>query len=448
MKNMVASLIIGAGIVAAQAFAQKLTFDEAVRRAVHRSTGPARARLAVAIANDRYLEAQSKFRWEFRPRIGLLAFSNPALLASSIGMGMAFGRTQPPAWVRQAARLDALAAEVTLERTEMTAQFEVSRHYLQVLLRQQAREELMDAVRQHRISQRTLQERSRAARATALDEAVWETRMIAIEAQLEDAESSLEEAAVMLARTIGVENSAEMLQLAELASVAPGTEVLNATTLQNVVFKRRNEETKLRAKLNAERNRILGKSTLAVNPVSVTYGHLSERGGSALSVGQGGYLLGGHTGAVDLSMKMSLRRTGEDEAMADLAAARIKSIELDLESIGETFHHEVSSLRAQVLASKRRAELAARRLKLSTEVSRLVSVREQSGLESAEALLNAEAELVRVRTVLALARAETETRLTHLLATCELVDAEGAKTVLAGRANMFPLDTQSNGAIQ
>src|SRR5687768_8340564 len=147
MMRLLSSMIVVAGVIAAQASAQSLTFEQVIHRALDRSTERERARLATALATEHYLEAQSKFRWEFRPRVGLLTFSSPALLASNIGLGMLLGRTQPPAWARQSARLDSLAAEVAVERAAVTTRMEVSRQYFQVLLRQQAHSELLEAVR-------------------------------------------------------------------------------------------------------------------------------------------------------------------------------------------------------------------------------------------------------------------------------------------------------------
>src|SRR5215210_6314962 len=102
-------------LMVAQAFGQQLSLEEAVRRASERGSERERIQLAVAVAHQRYLEAQSKFRWEFRPRLGLLSFSNPLLLASSLGGGLTIGRNQAPESVRQNARLDSLAAEVAVE---------------------------------------------------------------------------------------------------------------------------------------------------------------------------------------------------------------------------------------------------------------------------------------------------------------------------------------------
>jgi len=446
MKYLLNLLVLATGFMAAQASGQKLTLDEAVRMALNRSSEREQARLVAVIANERYLESQSKFRLELRPRIGLLAFSNPALLASNIGLGMLFGRTPPPAWARQSARLDSLAAEVALERAMVTARLEATRQYFQVLLRQQARDELVQAVRRYQSSQQALEERTRSARVTALDRAVWETRLITIETQLEDAESSLREAVSMLAQTVGVNTSGEALQLAGVESAEPDAEIPSTAMLHTVALKQTDHQTGIRRKLEAEKERLMGKSRFSMASFSAGYAHVSDHAGSKLPVGQGGFLLGGHTGTIDLGVKLSLRRTGEEDALAYLAAARIKSIELELLSVGDLLHWELDSLRLLVVSSRRKAELAARSLKLSTEVSRLVSVREQTGLESAEYVLSAEAELVRSRFHFQQAQAESRIRWLHLLAACELEDTKGARKMLLGQANPPAPDIHESGA--
>jgi hypothetical protein len=192
MRHAMNSLVIAAGfIVTAQAFAQKLTFDEAIRRASERGSERERAQLAVAVTHERYLETQSKFRLELRPRLGLLSFSNPAMLASSIGLGMVMGRSQPSEWVRQNARLDALTAEVAVERAVMNARLEVTRRYFDVFEREETQKHLMEASQQHQETRRRLEQRSKSNGATAIDGAAWELRVIAMETQLDEANEAL-----------------------------------------------------------------------------------------------------------------------------------------------------------------------------------------------------------------------------------------------------------------
>jgi hypothetical protein len=434
MKHVLKIFISIAGFAAAHASAQQLTLDEAVRRALDRSSERERAHLAAVVANERYLESQSKFRWEFRPRLGLLAFSNPAVLASNIGLGMLLGRAQPPAWARQSARLDSLAAEVALQRAVVTARLEATRQYFQVLMRQQARDELIRAVQHYRSSQAVRDERTRSTRVTALERVVWETRLVALETQVEEAETSVREAASTLARTVGMNKTSDVLQVADVDGTEPDADIPSTAIFREVALKQHDRENGLTQKIEAEKKRLVGKSGFGLTPVSLGYAHVSDHAGSKLPVGQGGFLLGGHTGTIDLGVKVSLRRTGEQEALAYLAAARLKSIELELLAIGDLFHSELDALRLLAISSRRKAELAARRLKLSNEALRLLFVREQTGLESVESLLNAEVELLRSRTHLLQAEAESRTRWRHLIAASELLDENGRSKMQLGQA--------------
>jgi outer membrane protein TolC len=264
---------------------------------------------------------------------------------------------------------------------------------------------------------------------------VWETRLIAIEAQLEEAESSLQEAASTLALTVGVNHSGYVLQVADIDEAAPDEEIPSTAMLHNVAMKQGYSESAVWPKLAAEKKRLGGKPEFAVAPLSAGYAHVSDHAGSKLGVGPNGFLLGGHTGTIDLGVKLSLWRTGESEALASLVAARIRSIELELLSVGDSVQRELEVLRQLVVSSRRKVELAARRLKLSTEVSRIVSHREKAGLESAESLLNAEADLVRSRAQFQQAQLESRTRWLNLLAACGRGDKNGARKLLLGQAN-------------
>ena len=138
------TLLLIAALGARIASAQTLTLEQVVSRAVNRAKERETARVSAAVANERYLESQSKFHFELRPRVGLLAFSHPALLASSLGSGMLLGQNPPSPWARQNARLDRIAAEIGAERAIMLAEREALRQYFGLMRQQKATDEIRE----------------------------------------------------------------------------------------------------------------------------------------------------------------------------------------------------------------------------------------------------------------------------------------------------------------
>src|SRR6266567_2036291 len=148
------------------ASAQTLTLDQVVSRAVNRAKERETARVSAAVANERYLESQSKFHFELRPRVGLLA--------CSLGSGMLLGQNPPSPWARQNARLDRIAAEIGAERAIMLAEREALRQYFGLMRQQKATDEIRELLEQRRARLRSVDEKAKVASATAIDSAVLE----------------------------------------------------------------------------------------------------------------------------------------------------------------------------------------------------------------------------------------------------------------------------------
>src|SRR5437870_1648305 len=137
--------------LAAPAFAgNPLTFSEVLRRAVTRVQWES-ARTSLAQANLKYLETQSKMKWELKPQLGLFSFSNPALLATSLGLSLLGNRGQIPSqWSWQTARFDALEAEVAEHQATVEAQGQAGRLFFDALAKQEIRDRLIQMVESRR----------------------------------------------------------------------------------------------------------------------------------------------------------------------------------------------------------------------------------------------------------------------------------------------------------
>jgi outer membrane protein TolC len=411
---MMAALGVGVGC------AQPLTLEQVVSRAVNRANERETARVSAAIANERYLENQSKFHFELRPRIGVMAFSHPALLASSLGFGMLLGQNHPSPWARQNARLDTIAAKIGAARATMLAEREGLRRYFVLLQKQRATDETRDLLEQRRARLRSVDEKAKAASATAIDLAFLENGVITLETQLEDAETQRGIAASALEELLGVREGEE-LRVADV-ELPEAEEIPSMTVLYSAAMRKSDSRAALREKLEAERGRVFRERAISVTAPSTSYAHTGN--GSGVGTGQNGLLLGGNTGSLDLGLRISPGAGSENAALSTAVSGRIKALEFELADLDDSVRSDLDALRLLVASSRRKAEKAARRLELAERLRRLISLREQSGLESSQAVINAEADVSQANAELHEAQSERNAAWTHLLAACGLNGAD------------------------
>jgi outer membrane protein TolC len=395
--------------------AQTLTLDDVVSRAVNRANERQAARVSAAVANERYLESQSKFHFELRPRIGLLAFSHPALLATSLGSGILLGQNPPSPWARQNARLDAIAAEIGAERAIMLAEREALRQYFGLMRQQKATDEIRELAEQRRARLRSVDEKVRFASATAIDSAVLELGLITLDTQLEDAETQQRIAASALGELLGAREG-EDIRVADLALPERIGEVPSTQLLFSAAMRRGDSRVALRKKLEAERDRIFREGPVHITPLSASYAHIGDHSYPGVGLAQSGFVFGDHTGSLDVGLRISPWRAGaENAALATAANARIRALEFELAELDDSVRLNLDTLRLLVVSARRKAELAARKLELADRTRRLISLRQQSGLEGSQAVITADADVSRARAELHGAESDRNTAWTHLL---------------------------------
>jgi outer membrane protein TolC len=427
-------LLLVAGLGTCVASAQTVTLDQVIAQAVNRAREREGARVSAAIANEGYLETQSKFHFELRPRVSLLAFSNPALWVSSLGLGMLLAQNPPSPWSRENARLDTIAAQIGEERAVMTAERDALRQYFDVLQRQKAVDELRDLLDKQRESSRSVDEKAKVAAATTIDSARLETGVIAMETELEDTETQRRTAASALAEMLSLREGEE-LRVADLDVPEPVQEIPSTADLYNVAIRKGDSRVALRDKLETERERVFRERPVSVTPLSASYANIVDRSRSGIGLGQGGFLLGGNTGSIDLGLRISPRPGATNAALATATAARIRGLEFELSDLDDSMRSHLENLRLLAVSSRRKAELAASKMELASRIRQLISIREQSGLEGSEAVIAAEADLARARSEFNRAEFERKTAWAHLVVVSGLGGRNAAveKAPLQGR---------------
>ena len=423
--------ICSAAAFAAAACAQELTLENAVQKAVLRVKERELLRIAAARGAEQYLEGQGRFKIELQPSLGLLAFSNPAVAATRLGAGLLLGRRDAPSpWLRQDARLNTLAAEIAAEQAIVRTEMDTVQRFFDVLDRRRSMEELRNAVDRRLPAVKAVEERVRERRATAADRASWQVSLTDLEIQLTEAEAEHDAARLRLAELVAAHGELDTIAFSRTAVLQP-VSIPAAEELYRLAFERRRDVQAVRRRLDQEKRNVPRDRRVRVNGISTGYAHLSDSAGTRLGLG-GGTLLGGNTGAADLGVTVALRDTGSRAAMAAAFDARIRGLELELESIESSIRLQVDWLRALVVNSSRRAELAARKAHLTEEIWKTAVAREQTGLTTPEAVLSAELELFRARSAARQFESERQARWHHLASACGLgVESRPPEQLLA-----------------
>lgn len=394
---------------------QSITIDEVVRRAEEHAGRDHALKVAVAASQEQLVEAQSKFRLDLRPRLALFAFSNPALLATSLGTGLLLGRNTPPPWVRQHARLDRIAAEIAAQRALAVARREAQRAFFHCAVLQQSADSQAELLRERRMESALLVGKVQTGEMTNSAVIAAEDGMVSLELQWKQTEYERMQAAIRLAALMGRQETAGSLRTADLPLDQPSTAMPTSGALYRLAFRKSDTVSSLKARIGKERELLVRDRRLGGTALSLGYAHMNDGAGSTVGLGSGGFLLGGHTMTIDLGFRISLRKTGEAEAIATGIAARIAGLEQELVRWEMDARQEIEALRALAVFSREKAQLASRRLRLAEQTLLIATEREKAGLAPSETVSAARTALGNVRGEHRQAQSEERVRWGELL---------------------------------
>ena len=376
-----------------------------VMEAAGRYASTEEARLQLLRSQAKFLETQNKTRVELRPSLGLLSFTNPLLLAANLGSGLTIGkRGAPTPAALQSAWFDVLTAEMSAERARTEAQAAAARAFYALLEKQEfaaQTESLLAARRTHANGADNL---LKVARITALDKLAIDAQLVDAESEAFEAESARGMAAMELAALIGRSGEGTDLRVADEPEALPAGPVIPASTgaLFERALQRRPDVQVLRERIDSLRAR---RSSRIPTPQSVQagYGYVAGVPGG-VSRSAESFLLGGNTARVDLGFAISLRNTGEKEAMQELMDARASLLEAEMAAMERRVRAEVFAARAAIEASERRLAAARRKVELASQAEAMITARAAGGLADANAQMasrqavhQAQAEFVRAQ---------------------------------------------------
>lgn len=382
VTRWILATLLGLAALPASA-ADPLRLEQAVRLAVEKSQAE-NARTSLAQSQLKLLEAQSKWKLELRPSLGLFSFSNPGLLAASVGSGLLMQRfSAPSALTMRNAQLDLLAAEVDAERIRVDAEIQAGHAFFDLLERQQVVEMLRASICQRQKHQGELERLVKTGRMTALEPVAAQMQLLDLEQQLIDVEDQRRAAAIRLAALIGEPEQAATLTVGDAAGdkqwLLAG--IPEAEALVREAFSVRPEVALLRQRLDEMQAQLGPSRPVRLESAGGGYAYVSEATG-VLGSGLKGALMGGNTGRTELNLAIPLRKTGEKEAGNAVLAARTRLVAIELDRLQQQVRSELLTARSRAVAAQMRRTIARKRLELAEQHAAMLTLRAEGGLAS------------------------------------------------------------------
>jgi outer membrane protein TolC len=370
---------------------EPLRLEEVVRRATAKAESE-NARAALAASQLKLLEAQSKWKWELRPSLGLFSFSHPGLVAASVGSGLMMQRwSAPGALALAAARMEVLAAEVEGERARVNAELAAGHAFFELLERQTVVAMLRASLDERGGHLRRVDALVRDGRLTALEPVAVRMQLLELEQQWMEAEDERRRSAIRLASLMGDAELGATLQVADagLAGADAGVEIPTAEVLLEQALAHRPEAALLRQRLGEMQAQLKLPGGVRLESASGGYAYLSQATGLLGNSFQGG-LLGGHTGRGEVNLAIPLRKTGEKEAGNAVLAARARLVAIELDRIEQDLRAELLTARSRAVAARARRRLARQRQELAEQYAVMVAARSGARLAGEQEALQAE----------------------------------------------------------
>lgn len=377
-------------------------------------------RVPVLEAQLQLLKSMAKRRLEFRPNLGLFSFSNPLLLAATVGSGLTYQNSRVSPQTLEAAMHDLLAARIARERTKVRAQIEAARTFFDLLEKQEFEKARCDASSLRQQQQQRVREGMQNGVITALDVANFQGVVLEAEGACSEARAQRRLASFRLAYILGQdEPSKEPVAEPEFKLASYNQPVPVENVFHEMAFKFREDLQWIDRELATLKQTAKPsvKSWLASAPAMLDYRYVSKTAQGAQSVNT---LLGGNTVHLQLPWSIPLTRNNEREAEQILAAARILALESEAGAQRREIRQEINALVVEAQAARERIELAKRKRDLAVESQQLLAARVGAGL-TGEAVLSAPAVEAAVRdseATLALANYHWKAALYSLYVAC------------------------------
>lgn len=405
-----------------------LNFRQALEAAVAWADASETAQLA-GQAQLQLLEAMNRTRLELRPQLGLFSFSQPALLASSLGSWLTVRRpAAETTFALQAARLDLLAAELEGARVKLRTEAQVARRFAEALQWQRLATEICAGVEELNRRRPGIEKLVAVSRLTLVDRNSFDLELAERQLACSEAKAQQSLALKELAALAGLEPGAGDVRLEEptLPDLGQDFEIAPAARLVQAALQWHSELGGLRERITEAARKVGEPSRLAPESLSAGYAWVSEAAGT---MAPGSYLLGGHTLHGQIAWSFS-PRASERDAWRQVLAAKLRGLEVRWQGMQKELRDEIERCRLLTLGARERFRITARQRELAFECRKLVETRLSYGIGDANALRDAERELARAHTAFIRAREQLRSQLFTLMALCGALESPQAQREL------------------
>jgi outer membrane efflux protein len=344
------------------------------------------ADIEAAQAQVRLLESANRRRFDLKPELGLVSFSNPLLLATSMGFSLLSGSpSNATRFALETARVDLLLADESGRRAALRRRILVSRQYFELAEKQQAAARVCGSVPDLEAGRPRVHAMAGAGKLTAVDELRFEQEILERRTGCVQAREQRGAAALLMATTAGLtELDPQVAEPGEVADFDEGLPQLDV--LVRIAFAHRPERTMVEDEMAAVRTQVASQHKNWLPALQVGFSRLSN----TTAINNGDSLLGGNIVHPGMIFNIPLRDTGERAAERELIAARVRRLDTELGTIEEDILTELANARLRAGAAAERLHIARQRLELASRSRELVAVRFENGLSGPEELFAAE----------------------------------------------------------
>jgi hypothetical protein len=342
----------------------------------HRDDSVTNARLELEM-----LQAMNKTRVELHPQFSVFSFSNPMLLAMTLGGSLSINRRTAPSPVNLAlARIAVVEAEIRHANTRINAEIESARQFFALAEAREFESVSCGMWRDESRGRDQLQRLVSLRRRTTLDVVRFDQQLAGLESECVEARAQAQTAALALVRQLGSERPAEHVDVVsdDLTGESAASGLPRTDELVRKAFESRADLSSLSNHISrlAEPR---AKTRPQLDSLSAGYGYLKNSADDSLSRD---FLLGGNVAHVDGGFYLPLRKTGVDAATAAFLQARFSGLQRDLEDLKVSLRRAVETNLQRSALAEARLRVARKKESLARELQQLTSVREGRGLQT------------------------------------------------------------------
>lgn len=379
---------------------------------------------SVAEAQLDLLRSLDRVKVDLRPQAGIFSFSQPSLVATSLGAGVVVSRrTAPGPSAIQSAALDVVASEIAHKRAILRTEIDTARAFFDVVAKQENEQLACAALQDGKRRKVDMAKLVKNAKLTAVDMVRFDEQLLQQQLSCIDAETQRRLASVLLATLTGGSDKIGELRVEDVDLPAPraGRPLPAPDKLFELAMTFRPEPKLIQDQIAAAKAATTAVSRMRPDTLLAGYYRIQQNHNFA-GTSAPTYLLGGNTVRAEATWNIPLRRTGEQTTGAEVVDAKAHRLEVQMNALREEIRNELIAVHILASASLEKVPLARQRLELLSRGRMFVTTRFQSGLATSSGVFEAEQETLRAQSGLTQATCDLKASTFMMLALAGIDD--------------------------